>query len=200
MGCEQAARHILDAGRARPLVNAGAAPRWACVAIGSNLGDRANWIRSAFEWLGELSDSPIRRSSLWQSAPIDCPPGSAPFLNAAAAFEPRLGETPESLLARLQAFERKAGRQPKRVLNEARPLDLDLIEFRGEARNTPELVLPHPRAHLRRFVLAPLVEVSPGLVLPGFDVTVEKLLSALGDNQPCEVWRPAAALCPPSGP
>ena len=76
-------------------------------------------------------------------------------------------------------LEKKFGRQPKKVLNEARPLDLDLIAFGQETRATPELTLPHPRAHLRPFVLQPLAEIAPDLVLPGRTQTVAQLLEEI---------------------
>jgi len=110
---------------------------------------------------------------------VDCPPGSPVFVNAVVALEPRPGETPESLLAALKDLESEAGRVPKKVLNEARPLDLDLIAWGGEVRGTPALALPHPRAHLRRFVLQPLAELAPDLVLPGQSRTVAGLLAGL---------------------
>jgi 2-amino-4-hydroxy-6-hydroxymethyldihydropteridine diphosphokinase len=148
----------------------------ALVALGSNLGDSAGLILRAFDKLQELSATLIRRSSLWQTAPVDCPPGSPPFVNAVVAFTPLAGETPESLLAKLQALEKEFGRQPKAVLNESRPLDLDLIAFGNEVRGTPELMLPHPRAFQRRFVLQPLSEVAPEFVLPGQPRNVQQLL------------------------
>jgi 2-amino-4-hydroxy-6-hydroxymethyldihydropteridine diphosphokinase len=151
----------------------------ALVALGSNLGDSASLIRSAFDRLQELSLEPVRRSSLWQTAPVDCPPGSPPFTNAAAALTVQEGETPESLLLKLRNLEKEFGRRPKEVMNEPRPLDLDLIAFGREVRHGPELVLPHPRAHLRRFVLQPLSEVAPDLVLPGQDRSIAELLRAL---------------------
>jgi len=92
---------------------------------------------------------------------------------------PRLEETPETLLDTLQAIERAFGRRPKAVLNEPRPLDLDLIAFGEETRATPRLVLPHPRACRRRFVLEPLAEVAPDLVLPGQKLAVRDLLACL---------------------
>jgi 2-amino-4-hydroxy-6-hydroxymethyldihydropteridine diphosphokinase len=92
---------------------------------------------------------------------------------------PSNDETPESLLAKLQSLERDFGRRPKRMLNEPRPLDLDLIAFGFEVRNSPELTLPHPRAHSRRFVLQPLSEVAPDFVLPGQAMTVAQLLATL---------------------
>src|SRR5579862_9954021 len=79
----------------------------------------------------------------------------------------------------LQTLEKEFGRMPRKVLNEARPLDLDLIAFSNEMRATPELTLPHPRAHLRRFVLEPLAEIAPDLVLPGQRRAVAELLREL---------------------
>ena len=151
----------------------------ALVALGSNLGDSISLVRAAFNSLQELSREPIRRSSLWQTTPVDCPPGSPPFTNAAAALTVREGETPESLLLKLQNLEKEFGRRPKRVMNEPRPLDLDLIAFGAEVRQMPELILPHPRARLRRFVLQPLSELAPDLVLPGQDRSIAELLHAL---------------------
>src|SRR5580765_7178160 len=115
-------------------------------------------------------------SSLWQTTPVDCPPGSPSFINAVVALLPQKGETPESLLEKLQQLEREFGRQPKKVLNEARPLDLDLIAFGGEQRSFTKLMLPHPRAHERRFVLQPLSEIAPELTLRGQSITVADLL------------------------
>ena len=153
------------------------------VALGANLGDSATRIREAIKQLDGLAVLPICRSSLWQSTPVDCPPDSPPFVNAAVAFEPAAGETPESLLAKLQALEIEFGRRPKEVLNEPRPLDLDLIAFGTEVRSTPELTLPHPRAHLRRFVLEPMNEIAPDFVLPGQTKSVCQLLADLRTDE-----------------
>lgn len=154
----------------------------ALVALGSNLGAPARLLREAMDALEGLSARPLRRSSLWHSAPVDCPPGSPDFVNAVVALAPLRGETPEGLLAKLLALERRFGRRPKLVVNEPRPLDLDLIAFGAETRNTAALVLPHPRAHLRQFVLGPLAELAPRLVLPGQRQTVARLLAALPDQ------------------
>lgn len=157
----------------------------ALIALGSNLGDSRRILLAAFERLAALSATALRRSSLWRSTPVDCPPGSPDFLNAAAALVPLSGETPETLLVKLQSLEREFGRRPKTVPNEARPLDLDLITFGDEVRLTATLTLPHPRAHQRGFVLAPLAELAPALKLPGQARTVAELLAALpGDAHP----------------
>jgi 2-amino-4-hydroxy-6-hydroxymethyldihydropteridine diphosphokinase len=151
----------------------------ALITLGSNLGDSVTLVPAAMDRLQEWSRAPLLRSSLWRTTPVDCPPGSPSFVNAAVAMEPLREESPESLLARLQSLEREFGRQPKRVLNEPRLLDLDLVAFGEEQRTTATLTLPHPRAHLRRFVLAPLAEIVPNLVLPGQTLTIQELLEQL---------------------
>ena len=149
------------------------------IALGSNLAEPPRSVTRAVAQLERLSDAPLLRSSLWQTAPVDCPPGSPVFVNAVVGLVPRPGETPESLLAKLQALEREFGRRPRQILNEPRPLDLDMIAFGNETRTTAELTLPHPRAHRRRFVLEPLSEIAPELVLPGQVQTVAQLLAQL---------------------
>ena len=149
------------------------------VALGSNLGDSPALVRRAMDRLEALSSEPLLRSSLWRSTPVDCPPGSPLFVNAAVALLPPRGETPESLLDHLQAMESEFGRSPKTISNEPRSLDLDLIAFGRETRSTARLTLPHPRAHQRRFVLAPLNEIAPDLVLPGQTRPIRRLLEEL---------------------
>ena len=158
----------------------------AFIALGSNLGDSRELLRQAMNRLQTLTDEPLCRSSLWQTTPVDCPPGSPAFVNAVVGLVPRAEETPESLLARLQALEREFGRRPKQALNEPRPLDLDLIAWGRETRAGPMLVLPHPRAHQRRFVLAPLAELAPDLILPGQPHPVKTLLAGLVRDEMAE--------------
>jgi 2-amino-4-hydroxy-6-hydroxymethyldihydropteridine diphosphokinase len=148
----------------------------AFVALGSNLGKSRQTVLAAMDRLQQFSDSPILRSSLWETEPVDCPPGSLRFINAVAGLAPRTGETPESLFKKLQNLEKEFGRKPKQILNEPRPLDLDLIAFGNEIRKTKALVLPHPRATQRQFVLQPLAEIAPELVLPNEQKTVAELL------------------------
>ena len=136
----------------------------AYIALGSNLGDTAATLQSAFAELQTLSRKPIKQSSLWRSTPVDCPPDSPDFINAAAVLTPLDGETPESLLEKLQALEVQFGRQPKVVMNEPRPLDLissPSVENNAKRRNShfrirvfrnAGLFLSHwPRLHPRRF-------------------------------------------------
>lgn len=153
------------------------------VALGSNMGDSENIVRRAVDRLAEFSVAPVLKSSLWQTTPVDCPPGSPPFVNAVAGLTPERRETPESLLAKLLALEIEFGRKAKRVLNEPRRLDLDLICFGDEVRDTAAIKLPHPRATQRRFVLQPLAELAPKLVLAGQKKTVQQLLNGLENRE-----------------
>lgn len=155
----------------------------AIVALGSNLGDSRRIILQATDRLQILSSEPLLKSSLWQTSPVDCPPGSPGFVNAVVGLIPRNGETPESLLKKLKEIEQEFGRTPKKVLNEPRPLDLDLIVFGDEVRQSADLVLPHPRAHLRRFVLEPLNEIAPDLVLAGQGKSIKELLAGLASEE-----------------
>ena len=157
--------------------------RLALIALGSNVGDSISLARQAMRRLQALSAANLKKSSLWESSPVDCPPGSPTFVNAAVMVEPATDETPESLLAKLQVMEQEFGRRPKTVLNEPRPLDLDLIAFGSEVRHGPQLTLPHPRAHQRRFGLEPLNEIAPDLVLPGQIKSIRNLLAELVSDE-----------------
>jgi 2-amino-4-hydroxy-6-hydroxymethyldihydropteridine diphosphokinase len=155
----------------------------AIIALGSNLGDSRQIILDAMARLEVFSHKPILKSSLWQTAPVDCPPGSPKFVNAVVVLIPPENETSLGLLRKLRKLERKFGRRPKKVLNEVRSLDLDLIAFGNETRNSPELTLPHPRAYLRRFVLQPLSEIAPDFILPGHGRTVAELVAGLPPDE-----------------
>ena len=158
----------------------------AVIALGSNVGDSQKNIFQAMGTLLKISSGFICRSSLWRSTPVDCPPGSPDFINAVVGISVKADETPETMLARLQKIEQEFGRKPKTVHNEPRPLDLDLITFGGEIRNTAKLTLPHPRAHQRRFVLEPMAEIFPNLVLPGQTKKISELLAELNSPEKLE--------------
>jgi 2-amino-4-hydroxy-6-hydroxymethyldihydropteridine diphosphokinase len=156
-------------------------PALAFIALGSNLGGSRRNLLLALDRLQEFSTQPVSSSSLWQTTPVDCPPGSPPFVNAVAGLHPRPDETPESLLRQLQKLEAEFGRQRGNIPNAPRLLDLDLIAFGARTANLPELILPHPRAQLRRFVLQPLAEIAPQFVLPGQLASIAELLGALSN-------------------
>ena len=156
---------------------------FAFVALGSNLGDSRKIILEVMARLQKISDSPILKSSLWQTSPVDCPPDSPKFVNAVVGLIPKENETPESLLEKLRGLEKEFGRAPKTALNEPRPLDLDLIAFGNEVRNLSDLILPHPCVHLRKFVLQPLSEFAPELILPNQTKTVSQLLAEISSEE-----------------
>lgn len=135
----------------------------AFVGLGANLGDARRTLDAAFDALAALPQTElVRRSSIYRSAPID---SSGPdYLNAAAWLRTRLPAG--ALLAQLQAIELAHGRaRPYR--NAPRTLDLDLLLYGDRVFDEPALVVPHPRAHERAFVLAPLAEIAPALAIPG---------------------------------
>lgn len=161
---------------------------YAFVSLGANLpsrfGDPAATLKAATTRLQGLSAEPLLLSSLWASAPVDCPPDSPTYVNAVTGLLPAPGVDARSFLHELQAIENAFGRTRSGVLNEARVLDLDLIVFGNEQCNDAELVLPHPRAALRRFVLEPLAELcGPDWVLPGTSLRLAEHLAAL-EGQP----------------
>lgn len=143
----------------------------AVVALGANLpgrhGSPAASISAVIPALQALSQTPVVLSSIIETEPEDCPPGSPRFANAVVVLKPLATFTPVSLLLALQAIEADCGRQRKGVKNEARVLDLDLISFGDHCINTDFLTLPHPRARERLFVMQPLAEVWPLFRFPG---------------------------------
>lgn len=135
----------------------------ALIALGANLGDPIPTLDAAIERLRAFAESGFARSSIWRSSPVDCPPGSPVFFNAAVRFCPKPDESPESLLRALLAMETEWGVRDRSRANAPRYIDLDLIAFGAERRDTAELLLPHPRAIDRKFVLAPLEEIAGSL-------------------------------------
>jgi 2-amino-4-hydroxy-6-hydroxymethyldihydropteridine diphosphokinase len=127
------------------------------IALGSNLGDRRYHLLRAIHEL-RSAVRVVRVSSLHETAPVDAPPGSPPFLNAVLTGYTAL--EPLALLDELLAIEKRLGRVRRGIRNEPRVIDLDLI-LHGAARlRTRRLTLPHPRAREREFVLTPMREVA----------------------------------------
>jgi 2-amino-4-hydroxy-6-hydroxymethyldihydropteridine diphosphokinase len=139
-------------------------PVRAVVALGSNLDGPEERVRLAFDEVGALpSTRLLARSALYRTAPVGFLDQPA-FINACALVETALG--PRELLAGLLAIERRHGRV-RDIPNGPRTLDLDIVLYGDLAMHEHGLTLPHPRAHERAFVLAPLLDVWPDAIIPG---------------------------------
>lgn len=152
------------------------------VALGTNLGDRlANFqrARKEIEALDKVS-GPILASAIYETDPVDCEPGAPKFLNAVIEFE--YAGSPSDLLSQLGAVERALGRPAQHKKNSSRPIDLDLLYFGLEEVEVPGLRLPHPRMTERQFVLRPLADIRPDLILPKQTEPIRALLARLPDE------------------
>ena len=155
------------------------------VGIGSNLAAPpfASPQQTAAAALAQLPDIGVRlvqRSRWYESEPV--PPSDQPwYANAVAIVATAL--PPPALLARLLSLEARFGRR-RGAPNAARTLDLDLLDYDGQECAEPDLVLPHPRLHQRRFVLEPLAEIAPHWRHPRLGLSAAALLAALPPGQP----------------
>lgn len=163
----------------------------ALIAFGSNQGDRQRHLRQALAQMAALSDVPLECSSWWRSAPVAMATDAGEFINGVARIHTRL--SPRALMLTLQAIEQQQGRPVDHGFNASRVLDLDIICYGQLQLEEPDLVLPHPRATGRVFVLKPLAELAPSLVLPGQSLTVSQLLDRL-DDQAVSFLQAAPAL------
>lgn len=165
----------------------------AFIGLGANLGDARASLVSAVGQIGRLTVTHVVRvSSLYRSAPIE---SSGPdYLNAVAEIETAL--TPQALLSELQGIELAHGRE-RPYLNAPRTLDLDILSYGQIAQPDPGLTLPHPRAHLRAFVLQPWAELAPELLLPGLG-SIKALAESVADQAIERLAAPQAWLDAPS--
>jgi 2-amino-4-hydroxy-6-hydroxymethyldihydropteridine diphosphokinase len=157
----------------------------AYIGLGANLDDPVTQVEYAFGELAHLPTTTLAaRSSLYVSAPVgyDEQPD---FINAVAKLE--TGLSPRTLLAALLDIEHRHGRE-RTFRNAPRTLDLDLLLY-GEAHfHEPSLELPHPRMHMRAFVLEPLMEIAPALVIPGHGSIADRLAHCT--DQPIHLYQP----------
>ena len=150
----------------------------ACIALGSNLGNRRENLRLAVERIGSLDGVEVKAASdFFITAPVDSPENSPEFLNAAVVVETRLSA--DDLLQGLLEIEQQLGRRRSVVRNAPRTIDLDLLLHGDSVIRTPTLELPHPRMHTRRFVLEPLAQISPDLRHPELHRSIRELLEDL---------------------
>ena len=152
------------------------------VALGSNLGDRLDNLRAARVQIADLSpvQPPILSSAIYETEPVDCEPGAEKFLNAVVEFD--YAGDPVNLLEQLIRIEESLGRKRDHPKNVSRKIDIDLLYYGDSKMDNERLQLPHPRIHLRKFVLQPLADIRPDLVLPNERKTVRDLLVELEDS------------------
>jgi len=131
------------------------------IALGSNLGNRAENLKKAALLLASGGVDKLRLSAFVETAPVGCAPGTPEFLNAAAVGG--WNGTPEALLELCQRIERELGRPAAHGVNTPRPVDLDIVLFGDLEIDSPRLTIPHPRAAQRDFVKIPLASIAPEL-------------------------------------
>jgi 2-amino-4-hydroxy-6-hydroxymethyldihydropteridine diphosphokinase len=147
------------------------------VALGSNLGDRLENLRAARKAMLGFSNvkPPILCSSVYETDPVDCEPGAGKFLNVVVEFE--YGGDPVSLLEQLIEIEEGLGRRRDHPRNVSRTIDIDLLYCGDQQIENQRLQVPHPGMQLRKFVLQPLADIRPNLILPGQTKSIRELLA-----------------------
>jgi 2-amino-4-hydroxy-6-hydroxymethyldihydropteridine diphosphokinase len=160
----------------------------AYVSLGSNLGDRAGFLLLAVRGMLAAGLDVIRLSSIYETQAVEYTEQPM-FLNLVAELRGSTLPTPEQTLARLLRIEFALGRT-RNILLGPRTIDLDLLLFKDEERDTEFLRLPHPRLHLRRFVLVPLSELVPNLVHPVLQQSMSDLLENCEDQSTVKRWSP----------
>jgi len=156
------------------------------LSLGSNLGDRAANLERAVEALAEIGVRVLRRSSIYETEPVDVL-AQPWFLNCVVEAETSLG--PRQLLEGLQAIERKLGSK-KLVPRGPRIIDLDILFYEAAVIHEAGMEIPHPRLAERRFVLVPLAEMAPEFLHPGLRKTAAELLAATPDRSAVRIWQP----------
>jgi 2-amino-4-hydroxy-6-hydroxymethyldihydropteridine diphosphokinase len=160
----------------------------AYIALGSNIGDRAGFLLLAVQGILEAGIPVTGLSRIYETEPLDVI-DQPEFLNMVAESCGDL-PSPEQLLARLLRVETALGRR-REALRGPRTIDLDLLLYDENQRSSEYLMLPHPRLHMRRFVLAPLAELAPHLIPPGMNRSISELLDDLKDAGEVKLWTPA---------
>jgi 2-amino-4-hydroxy-6-hydroxymethyldihydropteridine diphosphokinase len=158
------------------------------LSFGSNLGDRQGNLRAAIAALPEAGVKVIRVSSFYETEPVDFV-DQPWFLNCAAEGETAL--EPVILLRALQKIETQMGSK-KEFAKGPRLIDLDILLYGNETIASPELLVPHPRMHLRRFVLVPLAEIAPGLKHPSWSGAAADLLQRVDDSSQVRRFNPSS--------
>jgi len=163
-------------------------PTNAYVGMGSNLGDRAGNLLLGVRALLAADLEIIRLSGIYETEPVGVIEQAA-FLNMVAELRGATLPAPEQVMALLLRVEDALGREREGVMG-PRTIDLDLLLYGDETRDTQFLTLPHPRFHLRRFVLVPLAELAPTLVHARLHQSIAELLESLDDKSKVKRWQP----------
>ncbi len=160
-------------------------PHHAYLALGSNLGDRQARLTAAREAISALPGTLIQqRSSIYETPAWGANESQPNYLNAVIWVT--TGLSPLELWRYTSAIEQAQGRPRDRPINSARTLDIDLLLFDDLVLNTTDLVLPHPRMHLRKFVLQPLLEIAPDTEIPGLGPAAD-FLAKIDDDDALKV-------------
>ena len=158
------------------------------IGLGSNLGDRAGNLLLGVRGMLDVGLAVSRLSQIYETKPVETF-AQPNFLNMVAELHLGALPPPNEVMERLLQIEQSLGRT--RDLNKGpRSIDLDLLLYGNETSDTQLLTLPHPRLHLRRFVLEPLAELAPTLVHPTLNKTMAELLVALDDSAEVNLWKP----------
>lgn len=186
----------MQGGQAQSGAQGPAGPIRAAIGLGSNVGDRAAHIRFALWSMAALPGTVVLRASdVIETAPVG-PIPQGPYLNACALLETAL--EPGALLAHLQAIERARGRdRASEARWGPRTLDLDILLYGNWTVSRAGLTIPHPRLLERRFVLAPLSQIAPDMLVPGQNRTVSQSLSLLPEGGLCETPGPVTGTMSP---
>ena len=162
----------------------------AYIGIGSNLGDRAGNLLLGVRGLMEASFAVNKLSAIYETEPVGLDYEAPTFLNMIAEIRAE-GITPTQMLARMLRIEYLLERTDK-SLKKPRTIDLDLLFYASEKTDSPFLTVPHPRAHLRRFVLVPMNEIAPTFIHPILHKNIGTLLIECMDTSRVERWNPNA--------
>ena len=157
------------------------------VGLGSNLGDRAGNLLLTVRGLMEASFTVCKLSAIYETAPVGVE-NHAPYLNMVAEIHVK-SISPSQMMARMLRIEYLLGRTEKN-LHKPRTVDLDLLLYGQIQSDTMFLTLPHPRLHLRRFVLCPLNEIAPHVVHPILNKDIQEILQTVDDDSEVKRWHP----------
>jgi len=151
------------------------------IALGSNLGDRLANLRAARKAIVDLAaDKTVLASRVYETEAVDCEPGAGKFLNAVLEID--YDGDPTELLEKLTRIEESLGRDRNHARNVSRKIDIDLLYADELVIDNERLQLPHQRVHQRTFVLQPLADIRPKLVLPPQAKPVSELLAQIKDS------------------